>query len=344
MRFRACLVLLLLASACASAPAPQSMPRPHAFASTPTSGPRLLLVSSPMEPTPERSWIGKADLDKARALLSRARQDIEPRQWEQLDRKLTAAERAFERFSRAAKASGHAAEVVRGAEGVAQAGRARTLAEFLPRVGPLLVGLVLLYPSSTAGPEIDRRPEWVDAQREYEARLLDVAEESRRLMEEFERQEAEEVVLDFDSDPVAAVTAPIPWWKKTNPATGKPYTSVEEYDRVPRHADQTCKNSRLDELQAEKDELSASIPLFNPKAPDSTNKKRLDKVPCSRIRLRLEAMKKVLEKRWEIQNECFGGKPDQAHDKTMIQFEQGIANIKKLEAKNCAPGHPMAEK
>jgi hypothetical protein len=255
-----------------------------------------------MEPTPKRSWIGRADLDKARALLSRARQDIEPRQWEQLDRKFTAAERAFERFSRAAKASGHAAEVVRGAEGVAQAGRARTLAEFFPRVGPLLVGLVLLYPSSTAGPESDRRPEWVDAQREYEARLLDVAEESRRLMEEFERQEAEEVVLDVDSDPVAAVTAPTPWWKKTNPATGKPYTSMEEYDRVPRHADQTCKNSRLDELQAEKDELSASIPPFDPKAPDSTNKKRLDKVPCSRIRLRLEAMKKVLEKRWEIQN------------------------------------------
>jgi len=54
-------------------------------------------------------------------------------------------------------------------------------------------------------------------------------------------------------------------------------------------------------------------------------------------------MKKVLEKRWEIQKECFGGKPDQSHDKTMTQFEQGIANIKKLEAKNCAPGHPMAE-
>ncbi|WP_233262301.1 DUF6310 domain-containing protein [Vitiosangium sp. GDMCC 1.1324] len=178
----------MLLTACASAPAPQSMPRPHDFASTPTSGPRIRLVSSPMEPTPERSWIGKADLDKARALLSRARQDIEPRQWEQLDRKLTAAERAFERFSRAAKASGHAAKVVRGAEGVVQAGRARTLAEFLPRVGPLLVGLVLLYPSSTAGPDIDRRPEWVDAQGEYEARLREVAEESRRLMVELEAQ------------------------------------------------------------------------------------------------------------------------------------------------------------
>ncbi|WP_395816380.1 DUF6310 domain-containing protein [Archangium minus] len=113
---------------------------------------------------------------------------MEPRQWEALDRKLTAAERAFERFSTATKAGGQAAKVVRGAEGIAQAGRARTLAEVLPRVGPLLAALVLLYPSSTAPAEIDRRPEWMDAQREYEARLRDVADASRQLMVELETQ------------------------------------------------------------------------------------------------------------------------------------------------------------
>jgi hypothetical protein len=296
-----------------------------------------------MEPTPERSWIGKADLDKARALLSRARQDIEPRQWEQLNRKLTAAERAFERFSRAAKASGQAAQVVRGAQGVAQAGRARTLAEVLPRVGPLLVGLILLYPFSTAGSEIDRRPEWVDAQREYEARLLDVAEESRQLMDEFERQQAEAVVPGVDSDPVAAVTAPTHWRKKTNPATGRNYTSVEEYDRVPRHVDQTCKNSRLDELQEEKDLLNRSVPPLDPKSPGSWNDKKMAKVPCSRIRQRLEAQKKLLEKRWQIQKECFGGKPDPSHENAITEVEKAFANTRMLEDQNCAPGHPMAE-
>jgi len=188
MRLRTWCALLVLLTACASAPAPQSMPRPHAFASIPTSGPRIRLVSAPMEPTPDRSWIGKVDLDKARALLSRAREDIEPRQWEQLDRELTAAERAFERFSRTARTSGQVAGVTRGAESLAQAGRAGTLAEALPRVGPLLAVLVLLYPSSTAGPEIDRRPPWVDAQREFEARLRDVSESSRQLMVELEAQ------------------------------------------------------------------------------------------------------------------------------------------------------------
>jgi hypothetical protein len=141
-----------------------------------------------MEPAPERSRIGKADLDQARALLSRARRDIEPRQWEALDHKLTAAERAFERFSRAAKTSGQAAEVARGVEGLAQAGRASQAPFALSRVGPVLVALVLLWPSSTAGPESDSRPPWVDAQRELEARLRDVSEASQQLMAELEVQ------------------------------------------------------------------------------------------------------------------------------------------------------------
>jgi hypothetical protein len=188
MSFRTCIALLLLLSACASAPAPLSMPRPNAFVSAPTSGPHIQLVSAPMEPAPERSRIGKTDLDKARALLSRARKDIEPRQWEPLDRKLTAAERAFERFSRATKTSGQAAEVARGVEGRAQAGRASAATGALSRVGPVLVALVLLWPSSTAGPEFDSRPPWVDAQLEFEARLRDVSEASRQLMAELEAQ------------------------------------------------------------------------------------------------------------------------------------------------------------
>ncbi|WP_147332722.1 DUF6310 domain-containing protein [Archangium gephyra] len=145
-------------------------------------------MSAPMDPVQQRSRIGKADLDQARALLSRARNDLEPRHWESLDRKLTSAERAFERFSRAAKTSGQATEVVRGAEGLAQAGRVSTVAGALSRVGPVLVALVLLWPSSTAGPESDSCPPWGDAQLEFEARLRDVSESSRQLMAELEAQ------------------------------------------------------------------------------------------------------------------------------------------------------------
>ncbi|WPB75602.1 DUF6310 domain-containing protein [Archangium violaceum] len=145
-------------------------------------------MSAQMDPVPERSRIGRAELDQARALLSRVRNDLEQRQWEVLERKLTAAERAFERFSSAAKTRGQAAEVMRGAEGFAQAGRASTVAGALSRVGPVLVTLALLWPSSTAGPESDSRPPWFAAQLEFEARLRDVSESSRQLMAELEVQ------------------------------------------------------------------------------------------------------------------------------------------------------------
>lgn len=120
MRMRACFSLVLFLSACASAPAPPLMPRPHAFVPTPPSVPSIRRVSAPMDPVQQGSRIGKADLDQARTLLLRARKDLAPRQWEALDGKLTAAERAFERFSTAAKSSEQAAEVVvRGVESYA---------------------------------------------------------------------------------------------------------------------------------------------------------------------------------------------------------------------------------
>lgn len=134
------------------------------------------------------SRIGGVDLAQARMLLSRARQDLEPRHWELLDRKLTAAERAFERFSILSRTNRQAAEVERGAKRLAPAGQARTFTGALSRVGPFLIGLVLLWPAPTAGPELDRRPPWVDTQREFEARLRDVSEASRQLMAELEAQ------------------------------------------------------------------------------------------------------------------------------------------------------------
>ncbi|AKJ06223.1 transposase zinc-binding domain-containing protein [Archangium gephyra] len=41
--------------------------------------------------------------------------------------------------------------------------------------------------------------------------------------------------------------------------------------------------------------------------------------------------------------QCFGGNPDPGHNTAMIQLEDGLADIKALEAKNCAPDHPMSE-
>jgi hypothetical protein len=110
-----------------------------------------------------------------------------------------------------------------------------------------------------------------------------------------------------------------------------------------RRPEQTCDDEELDRLQAEKDQLANAIPPFDPAVPDSRNPKRLARAPCSRIKQRLRALEALLAKRWEIQNTCFGGKPDQPHQNEISAVERAIKRTTDLEAINCAKGHPMAE-
>lgn len=93
------------------------------------------------------------------------------------------------RFEAIARASGKAAKIARGAEGLAEAGRASKATQgikTLPRIGPLLVLLALLWPSSTAGPEYDEMPPWLNAQLELEAKLREVAQASEHVRAEIE--------------------------------------------------------------------------------------------------------------------------------------------------------------
>ena len=105
---------------------------------------------------------------------------------------------------------------------------------------------------------------------------------------------------------------------------------------------QTCDDAVLDQLQSELQQLKKSMPPFDPKSPNSRNPKKLEKVPCSRIKARLKVLKELLAKRWEIQNLCFGGIPDTVHQAQINQIENAIKNTEALEAVNCVPGHPMA--
>src|SRR4051812_17621366 len=98
-------------------------------------------------PMPESSQIGKADLDQARALLARARNELEPKQWELLERKITETERSWERFAVASRPSGKEAKVPRGvAVGLAGAEAEVGTAIEGATLGPLLVLLVGLWP------------------------------------------------------------------------------------------------------------------------------------------------------------------------------------------------------
>jgi cell division septum initiation protein DivIVA len=189
MRQLACATLLLFATACATAPRPPPLRRRHfEYQLTDLSalGARVQRVNAPGGKAPEYSRIGQADLEQARALLSRARNDLEPQHWALLDRKLSEAEQAWERLARLARTSPEP-HVLRGSEGLARASQGPGA---LSRVGPLLVALVLLWPSSTAGPEEDRRPPWLDAQLELEARLRDVSAASQQVLAQLEAQSA----------------------------------------------------------------------------------------------------------------------------------------------------------
>jgi hypothetical protein len=108
-----------------------------------------------------------------------------------------------------------------------------------------------------------------------------------------------------------------------------------------RHPDQTCENDVLDKLQKKKDDICNSIPGESC-SPSKVSPKRLARRPCSQIRVRIQSVRDCLKIRQDIQDTCFGGKPDPVHLKVMKELNDGLAHCVALAAINCAPGHPMA--
>lgn len=214
MKAPACILTPLLLASCATVSSPE-----------PTTGARglsrMVLTSvegSTGEAVSLSPEIRKEDLVQARALLSRARAELKPREWESLDRKLTAAEEAWEQFEAVARKAGKPAQVSRGSRGAAEAARvARTGGPFaiepesgaeaarfaeaskqfaqaaegvsegaalssLMRAGPMLAAIaVLLYPSKVADAQLT--PE-LRAEMELRARLQDVSEAAQQVQSE----------------------------------------------------------------------------------------------------------------------------------------------------------------
>lgn len=108
-----------------------------------------------------------------------------------------------------------------------------------------------------------------------------------------------------------------------------------------RSPDQTCSNAVLDQLQAEKDRICTAIP--GPSCSPSRSPKMLARIPCSVLRTRIRAFRECLALRQRIQDECFGGRPDSAHQDVIDQLTRGMQSCIALLAVNCAPGHPMAK-
>jgi hypothetical protein len=108
-----------------------------------------------------------------------------------------------------------------------------------------------------------------------------------------------------------------------------------------RWPDQTCENDRLDELQRAMHAICDRIPGDSCSS-SKVNPKKLAKRPCSAILARLAAFEACRRARQAIQDECFTGSLDQRHADVFRDIDAGIAACETLRAKNCAPGHPMA--
>jgi hypothetical protein len=129
--------------------------------------------------------------------------------------------------------------------------------------------------------------------------------------------------------------------KAKRPVPAPPLPDIGRLPHQRRTKDQTCTNEVLDQLQIEKDQICNSI-RGDSCSPSKVSPKRLARRPCSEIRKRIQAFRDCLESRQRIQDECFGGTPDETHEKVFKDLNSGLAACLALEAVNCAPGHPMA--
>jgi hypothetical protein len=105
---------------------------------------------------------------------------------------------------------------------------------------------------------------------------------------------------------------------------------------------QTCENHILDTLQIAMHNVCDRIPGESC-SPKKVSPKKLARRPCSQIRQRIEAVRECLRLRQGIQDQCFGGVPDETHARTLLDVQSGLTACVALAAVNCAPGHPMAE-
>jgi hypothetical protein len=172
MKIGLVVVLAVLWCACAT-PAPRPETR-SALAN---------LVLGQAGPPPTIGW---DELERARVLLAEAKGELQPQQYELLEKDLVEAETAFQRFSTLAKAASKAAEVTRGAEALVGAQRALQIGEeigALARAGPMLVALALLWPASTAT-QLQERPPLFVARIDLETSLQRLAVHAQQVAEQ----------------------------------------------------------------------------------------------------------------------------------------------------------------
>jgi len=171
-------VVALLWLGCATTEIQEPRAREDRPASLPSRQQSLQLQMASDVEVLQGSRIVKADLERARALLTRARQVLQPPQWELLDRKLRAAEGSWARYETLARASGKPAGVPRSPAPVLGLVGARTAsaAAEVSSLNPLLLALGTLWPAELGNGELTPR---LNAELNLEASLRELVAAGR---------------------------------------------------------------------------------------------------------------------------------------------------------------------
>ena len=127
----------------------------------------------------------------------------------------------------------------------------------------------------------------------------------------------------------------------SNPGDSPPMAVAGQPNPAPpsrRHgADQTCEDDELTALQDEKDAIVDELRnhrLLPGKKGFPSNRKKWPKVKCSEVRKRMEIIERLKAKRQEIQDKCFGGKPDATHQQAIEELDNALDNLREL-LKHC---------
>ena len=138
--------------------------------------------------------------------------------------------------------------------------------------------------------------------------------------------------------PVAVRPGKDRWKTMFNPATGNFFSSEAEYNRVPRNANQTCANSRLDELESEMHRLCDESGKWScSDAVEKIGKKNQQLLDCPELLKRIQIGEACVKAQLDLQAECFGNKPDPVHA-AKIQAYQAVLNLCKQKLNSRFPG------
>ncbi|MBK9262133.1 MAG: hypothetical protein IPM54_20305 [Polyangiaceae bacterium] len=131
-------------------------------------------------------------------------------------------------------------------------------------------------------------------------------------------------------------------------ATAKP-TATTTAPPIPialprKYPNQTCEDDEMARLEKEMHKICDKGFAATCGGSSKIIQDNLPVIPCSAIKLSIQQRQACLAARWEVQNKCFGGKPDDVHKKEIDNRQRGLDHCEALKLKNCAKGHPMAGK